>query len=157
MKEVIRPGIRDDLARVEDIVFRAYSPYVEIIGKKPAPMDDDYSAKILEKSLYVLLANNEIAGLIILYFVNDALLIENVAVDPVHHGKGFGSILMRFAEDLAIQENLSAVILYTNESMTKNLEIYANMGYVFTHTSEFNGLKRIHMRKALHGRTEHIL
>lgn len=149
MKKVIRLGTREEADRVTDIVERAYSPYVERIGKKPAPMEDNYHKKILDESLHVLLIDDVLVGFIIVYFVDDALLIENIAIDPAHQGKGFGSHLIKFAEILARREKCTSITLYTNELMTKNIQMYTHMGYTLTHTSEYKDLKRVHMRKIL--------
>jgi hypothetical protein len=71
------------LGRIKDIAFRAYFPYVETIGARPALLDENYLEKIEDGTLHVLLVNNEIVGFIIVYLVDDSLLIENVAVREV--------------------------------------------------------------------------
>jgi ribosomal protein S18 acetylase RimI-like enzyme len=149
MQEMFRLGTTDELGLIKSIAFRAYFPYVEMIGKRPAPLDANYFEKIEDRALHILLVNNEIVGFIVVYFVDGNLLIENVAVDPIHHGKGFGSKLMRYAENLAARGKAEAITLYTQEHMIKNIQIYTGMGYVFTHKSEWNGLNRIHMSKTL--------
>lgn len=36
----------DDVPAMHDVVERAYGGYVERIGRRPAPMDDDYDERI---------------------------------------------------------------------------------------------------------------
>ena len=42
----IRPADPDDLKAIEKIVALAYGVYVERIGMRPGPMDDDYVGRI---------------------------------------------------------------------------------------------------------------
>jgi hypothetical protein len=51
---VIRRARSADRAAVEAIVAAAYSPYIELIGKPPGPMLDDYGALIAQGAVSVL-------------------------------------------------------------------------------------------------------
>ncbi|WP_442061956.1 GNAT family N-acetyltransferase, partial [Rhizobium johnstonii] len=53
-------------------------------------------------------------GLIVTVLGTAHLLIENVAVDPAHHGQGLGSALLRHAERIAERAGVREVRLYTN-------------------------------------------
>ena len=53
---------------------------MELIGRRPAPMDEDYSDAIARASVFVAVRSGAIAGLIVLRAEDDHLVIENVAV-----------------------------------------------------------------------------
>ena len=63
----------------------------------------------------------QIAGLLALETRDQALLIENVAVDSAFQGQGLGRRLMAFAEQHARERELRELRLYTNEVMVENL------------------------------------
>ncbi|TDB90116.1 N-acetyltransferase [Actinomadura sp. KC216] len=144
---MIRPATPSDQPRIEEIVEAAYTPWAELIGARPIPMDADYAALI--SSAHVFVTGEGPDGLIVLIPETDALLIENVAVAPVHHGKGIGRALLAFAEDHARALTLPSLRLYTNELMTRNIELYKSLGYQETTREEINGRYIVHMAKPL--------
>ena len=89
---LIRLAERPDAGQLAGLVDRAYNMYVERIGRRPAPMDDDYDRRIRDRQVFVADCGGEIAGLIVLVCRPDHLLIENVAVDPGRQGEGIGRL-----------------------------------------------------------------
>lgn len=77
------------------------------------------------------------------------MLLDNIAVDPGAQGLGYGRKLLEFAERSALDAGYSSIRLYTHETMTKNIAMYSRIGFLETHRAEQNGLRRIHMEKAL--------
>jgi GNAT superfamily N-acetyltransferase len=166
---VIRLATHADLAAIESIVAEAYQPWAELIGIRPKPMDDDYVARIAAAQVTVLTNPRDAAragdvgspgtsggpgrevvvGLIVLVPEPDALLVDNVAVRPSHHGRGHGRVLLDFAEDQARLLGLPALRLYTNALMTQNIEHYQRRGYVITGDLHRNGRTVVFMRKEL--------
>ncbi|MFI0405090.1 GNAT family N-acetyltransferase [Actinomadura sp. 3N508] len=144
---MIRPATPPDQARIEEIVEAAYTPWAELIGARPIPMDADYAAFI--ESGHVFVTGEGPDGLIVLIPEDGTLLIENVAVAPAHHGKGIGHALLSFAEDRARALALPSLRLYTNKLMTKNIALYASLGYHETSREEINGRTIVHMQKSL--------
>ncbi len=147
----IRPAARPDLDRVRDCARQAYALYVPRMGKEPAPMVADFEAQIRAGKLHVIELDGEVAGFIVLYPRGDHLHVENVAVLPAGQGKGLGKALMRFAEDEAMRQGLSAIELYTNVKMTENQAFYPALGYVETGRREEDGFSRVFYRKDLAG------
>lgn len=139
----------DDKAAIEPIVENAYSHYIERIGTKPGPMRDDYADYIDRGYVRVLKDENGVAALIVLIAEPDAMLLDNVAVAPHAQGKGYGRLLMEFAEQQTRDAGLTTIRLYTHELMTENQAIYKKRGYIETHRAEQNGLKRVFMEKSI--------
>lgn len=148
MPEIVKAAATDTAA-VEAIVEAAYSHYIERIGTKPGPMRDDYAAHIAAGLVSVLRDETGIAGLLVLIPEEKAMLLDNIAVSPAAQGKGYGRLLMDFAEEEAKRAGYDAIRLYTHERMTENQAIYAKRGYAETHRAEEKGLKRVYMLKAL--------
>ena len=142
MMQNIRLAYPQDLPAVEAIVRAAYSRYIPLVGQKPGPMLDDYSALIAERRVHVLVAENEVAGILVLLPDDGAMLLDNVAVHPDRHGRGYGRALIAFAERVARERGFKAIRLYTNEAMTENVGLYERLGFVETHRGEEKGFRR---------------
>lgn len=146
---MIRTATAHDVAAIELIVQAAYAPYIERIGRKPVPMLEDYHQRVACGGVHVLDNAGRVQGFIILVAASNALLLDNLAVDPNAQGLGFGRQLMDFAEQQAVDSGYSNIILYTNEAMTENIALYTRRGYVKTHHCVENGLRRVYMSKQL--------
>jgi GNAT superfamily N-acetyltransferase len=144
----IRPADAADVPQLGEIVEHAYAPYIERIGRRPAPMDDDYEAKTRLGEVFVA-DDGGIAGMIVLVERPDHLLVENVAVDPVRQGTGVGRALLAYAEDHATAHGLRELRLYTNEAMTENLAFYPRLGYRETGRDVEDGFRRVYYSKRL--------
>jgi GNAT superfamily N-acetyltransferase len=133
---------------VEDVVQAAYQPWADLLGMRPPPMDAPYAELIDAGRVHVTGADG-IEGLIVLVPEPDALLVENVAVRPALHGRGIGRRLLAFADAEARRLGLGAVRLYTNARMTRNVTLYASLGYAETGRQPVGAHVVVHMRKPL--------
>ena len=150
----IRPASQEDAERIAALVTEAYSPYIARIGKKPAPMLDDYPQIIAESSVFVLASGAEIQGVLVLSQENTELLLNNIAVAARYKGQGIGKRLLAFCEDYAQRMGCTTIKLYTHERMTENIAIYKRLGYVETHRAMEEGYARVFMRKTLETASE---
>ncbi|WP_433474523.1 GNAT family N-acetyltransferase [Spirillospora sp. CA-142024] len=144
---MIRPATQADRPRIETIVEAAYTPWAELIGARPIPMDADYGAQIGAGQVFV--TGDGPDGLIVLIPEDGTLLIENVAVAPDRHGQGIGRALLSFAEQHARTLTLPRMRLYTNELMTTNIALYERLGYRETSREDIGGRYVVHMAKDL--------
>lgn len=146
---IVRPAEVADLCAVERIVSDAYRAYIERIGKPPGPMLDDYSAHVRNRAAWVAEIADKIVGVLILIDEADRLLLDNVAVDPGHHGRGIGRSLLNFAEQEAVRRGYREITLYTHAKMSENLAMYPALGWEETGRREQNGYQRVFFRKLL--------
>ena len=139
----------DDVTAVQQCAAAAYTPYIERIGKPPAPMVADFAAQVSEHKVWVLKAGAKTAAFVVCYIQGDVYFLENMAVFPEYHGMGLGRQLLLFVEGKAIQLNCSAVELYTNSKMFENLKLYPYFGFVETDRRHEAGFDRVYFRKEL--------
>lgn len=145
---ILRRARADDVPAMHDIVERAYGGYVERIGRRPAPMDDDYDERI--RTARVLVADDDgVVGLIVLVGTPDHVLIENVAVHPDRQRAGIGRALLSLAEDYAGELGLDRLRLYTNVVMVENIRLYARLGHEEDGRHITNSFERVYMSKRL--------
>ncbi|KAK7909051.1 hypothetical protein PG985_014929 [Apiospora marii] len=156
---------------IRAMVQAAYAKYVDRIGRPPAPMLADYS-KILEEGkqeVWVLAApesntdaklssssSSTAVGSIILATdpsCATALKINNLVVDPNSQGKGYGRVLMRFAEELARCRGLEKLTLFTNVMMWENIGLYAKLGFTEVERRVEDGYERVYFEKGLGSQT----
>lgn len=167
MTALIRLAVLGDCPRVTNLATLAYTSYLERMDKKPAPMLEDYAARIAENRIFVLEIqptcscgekldyetpssfSPTIVGFVMLSPGEDALLLNNLAVDPTMQGRGYGKLLVSFAEETACKAGFSQISLYTNEAMTENLQMYPHLGYTETHRATENGFNRVFFSKKL--------
>jgi ribosomal protein S18 acetylase RimI-like enzyme len=146
---ILRPATPGDVPALHDITARAYSAYVERLGRRPQPMRDDYAERVREADVFVAEDDAGVAGLIVLVRDADHLLIENVAVDPDRQGTGIGRALMARAEQFARESGLDEVRLFTNVIMTRNQAIYRHLGYREDGRSIETDFQRVYFSKAV--------
>ena len=149
MDPKIRIATIEDRLAVEAIVKAAYIHFVPRIGREPAPMGDDYAALILTHRVHVIESGGKVHGVLVLLHEKDAMLLDNVAVEPGKQGLGIGRKLLEFAEQMALKAGYHSIRLYTNEAMTENIALYSRIGYIETHRGEEKGLRRVYMTKQL--------
>jgi len=140
-----------DVSKVAALVNAAYSHYVERIGMLPRPMTDDYVEVITKRNVTLAESDGAIVGMIVLTVDDEGFLIDNVAVDPSHRGRGLGRALLEFAEAEAWRAGFDSIYLYTHEKMTENLAIYSKLGYVEYDRRSQGEFSLVYMRKHLAG------
>ena len=146
----LRPATAADVPRLTELVQAAYGHYVERIGGKPRPMTDDYAVVVREKRVTVADLDEEVAGLIVLELdPEEGFGIDNVAVDPRHHGRGIGRALLEYAEAEARRDGFDSIWLLTHELMAENLALYARIGYAEYDRRSYGGGSLVYLRKPL--------
>jgi len=145
----VTPARAADIAAVQDVIRRAYTPWIARIGREPAPMGEDHEAQVRGGFVRLARAGEDVVGVLVLIPRHGDLLVDNVAVAPEAQGLGIGRLLMARAEAEARGMGLPVVRLYTNVAMTGNAALYERLGYVETHRAEENGFARIFMEKRL--------
>jgi ribosomal protein S18 acetylase RimI-like enzyme len=146
---MIRKARAEESGAVRLVVLSAYDPYLAVIGRAPAPMLDDYDARIAAGQVWVLEDAGEIAGLLVLEDGPARFLLENIAVLPGRQGRGFGRLLLDFAEAEAGKCGWDTITLYTNALMVRNIAIYAARGYLEVERRRESGFERVYMEKRL--------
>lgn len=146
---VFRRAVEADAPAVAACVNAAYVHYVERIGTTPGPMRDDYREVIRERQVTVAERGGRLAGVLVLAQTDEGFLLENVAVDPAHKGKGLGRALLERAEAGARGAGYDSLYLYTHEKMVENRALYGKIGYVEYDRRSEDGLARVYMRKKL--------
>jgi ribosomal protein S18 acetylase RimI-like enzyme len=134
---------------VAALVNTAYGHYVQRIGMLPRPMTDNYAEVIANCRVTVAESHGTIVGVIVLAVEDEGFVIDNVAVDPSHRGKGFGKVLLEFAEAEARRAGFGSIHLYTHEKMTENLALYSRIGYVEYDRRSQGEFTLVYMRKHL--------
>ena len=157
----LTPAAPGDLSNIVALVRAAYSPYVERIGREPAPMSDDYRALIAAEKVTLartptgheatsgIVRFPEILGLIVTEQQPDHLLIENIAVSPAAQGLGIGCMLLEHAYAEARALGLAEVKPYTNAKMTENLSYYPRRGFVEVDRRRESGFDRVYFTRSV--------
>lgn len=145
----IRRAESRDVPAIRAIVEAAYAHYVPRIGRAPAPLSADYAALVEAGEAWVGVSDGRVIGVLVIRPGENALELENIAVEPGSQGRGYGRALIGFAEQQAQDLGLPTVTLYTNEAMVENLRLYPSLGYVETGRRVEDGYRRVYFRKSL--------
>jgi len=143
----IRLARPDEAADLRQLVRAAYAHYVPRLGREPAPMGDDYAARIAAGQAWLWEAAGTIHGVIVLEDTEDGLLVDNIAV--AIPSQGVGRKLMAFAEAEARRRFQARICLYTHERMVENIAFYTRLGFAESHRAEQHGYHRVFMAKCL--------
>jgi GNAT superfamily N-acetyltransferase len=144
----IRSALKGDAKMMQAIASAAYQPYIEEIGRKPAPMVADFDAHIAKDICLVLWLAGKIAGYAIILDRADGYWLENIAVHPEHHKKGLGTALIE-AVEAVIRPRADHYQLYTNIVMQSNARWYLSLGFKQTKEAMEDGFHRLYFKKTL--------
>ena len=145
----LRVATAADVERLRALVQAAYGHYVERIGGRPRPLDDDYTAIVRAGRATVAERDGVIAGLIVLDRATDGMWVDNVAVDPAYQSAGVGRALLEHAETVARREGFGEMRLLTHELMTENRALYGRIGYTETDRPDHGRGRLVYFRKPL--------
>jgi ribosomal protein S18 acetylase RimI-like enzyme len=127
----IRRADPGDTEAVRRISADAYVlAYMAVLGTIPRPATEDYGPRIERGEVWILEIEGETIGIAVLEVNTDHLFIYSIAVKPYAQRKGYGRVLLDFADNLAIELRLYEIRLYTNERMERNLTLYERHGFV---------------------------
>jgi len=88
-----------------DAYVRAYVPVIGI---------EDYSERIKRGQVWLLSHENSAAGVLVLEPGDDWLTVYSIAVGPAFQGRGFGRMLLDWADHRATVVGAKELRLYTN-------------------------------------------
>lgn len=145
--DLIRAARPEDLPSIKRCALHAYQPYVARIGRAPAPMVADFERLIEKGHVSVLDYQGDVVGYVVFFRHGVSVQLENVAVLPDYHGRGYGKKLINEVEAYARKCGVGNVELYTNEAMHENLLIYPALGYQETDRRTEDGFRRVYFRK----------
>jgi N-acetylglutamate synthase-like GNAT family acetyltransferase len=144
---VIRKARLEEADAVRSVVVAAYQHYIRVIGRPPAPMTDDYAARIAADQVWVLEDDSGLAGVLVLEDGPDCFLLDNIAIRPDRQNLGYGRQLLDLAEAEAVRCGWKTVTLYTNALMSDNIAIYSGRGYQEASRKVERGFSRVYMAK----------
>ena len=146
---IIRKAFLDDVESITALTDDAYTKYIPLIGRKPQPMTADYSKMVVENSIWLLVIENHVVGVLVLIYEPKNILIYSVAIHPEYQKQGLGRRLLAWAEQQAVQDGYKSIRLYTNERFEDNILLYRHLGYQETSREPFLNSTLVHMAKDL--------
>lgn len=146
---LVRPALPKDADAVAGCVKAAFAPYIERIGKPPAPMLLDFPEIIAAGKVWVAEIAGRVVGVLVQYETEAGFYIDTVAALPALQGTGVGRALLLFAESEASRRGFRSIYLCTNVMMTENQVFYPKIGYVEYERKLDQGYHRIFYRKQL--------
>lgn len=140
---------QSDIITAARMVFESYAPYIPIMGKIPPTIFVDFKQHIENNNLWLIESCNEIAGMVVLTSCDDHVLLQSMCVLPSCQGKGFGRLILGFADFYTKSVGKLKIKLYTNSLMERNQSIYRKAGYTETHREPYDWGIRVYMEKNL--------
>lgn len=79
---------------------------------------------------WTLLLEDEVIGYIFYHGVEDEMVIINFAIDPIHHGKGWGEYLLNNSMQILQDNGVTRFFLDVRASNIKARSLYEKYGYI---------------------------
>ena len=145
----IRLASAGDIPFIQTCTNEAYTPYIERMGRKPAPMLADFALHVTQQEVFVAESDCTSIGVLILVDRPTHLLLESVCVTLRFHSRGIGRQLISFAEQTAIERGYTRIELHTHQAMVENIAMYQHLGFTITNRRVVDDFERVYFRKNL--------
>ena len=132
---VVKKVEKDDLSKLLELyTYLNVNPYPTIDKR----IEDIWERLINEKNHYILggYINEKLVSTCAITVIENLThqqtpyaLIENVVTNPDYRNKGYGSLVLNVARDIAIKNNCHKIILVTGSKKESTLNFYKNAGY----------------------------
>ena len=116
-----------------EIARQAYGKYLGTLVEPPAPILLDYTLVAAGGRTWVADCGDDSLGMVTIEPDEPDLILRNLAVIPAWQGRGIGSMLTAWVEDLARSTGMRGVRLWTRCEMGENIAFYQRLEYVVTH------------------------
>ncbi|MEM6761335.1 MAG: GNAT family N-acetyltransferase [Pseudomonadota bacterium] len=131
------------------IAEAAFAPFVPLVGRRPAPMDEDLSRAIADDRALVAMLDGSLAGYLTFKLSPPEAELTTVAVTPQCQGRGIGKALVADVEARARAAGARWIHLYTNAAMAENIALYPKLGYRNVGERTEEGFRRVYFSKEL--------
>lgn len=149
----LRQARPDDGQRLAEIAREAYGKYRERLVEPPTPILLDYELVAAGGRTWVAESGDGVLGMVTVEPDEPDLILRNLAVIPAWQGRGIGSLLTVWVEDLARSTGMRGVRLWTRCEMGDNIAFYERRRYVVTHYERGAEANRIFFHKCFEGRS----
>ena len=146
---MIRRAEPYDVSAAQNLLRAAFTPFIAVIGQKPAPMLADLAAAQAAGQLWLAGEGQTISALMVCFAQDGALELDILAVAPEAQGQGLGAMMVSHAGALAQAAGLGAITLYTNAAMQGAQRLYARLGFDLVERRQQDGFDRLFYRKAV--------
>ena len=146
---MIRRAEPYDVNAAQNLLRAAFTPFIAVIGQKPAPMLADLAAAQAAGQLWLAGEGQTISALMVCFAQDGALELDILAVAPEAQGQGLGAMMVSHAGALAQAAGLGAITLYTNAAMQGAQRLYARLGFDLVERRQQDGFDRLFYRKAV--------
>jgi GNAT superfamily N-acetyltransferase len=146
---IIREANIGDVSQIIECVEEAFTDYIPLIQKKPAPMLADYYEKVKNDSVFVAADGDHIAGVsVIVDSHDDFMWLDILAVFKKYKGIGIGKRLIEYSESFIAQKKKECRI-YTNVMFENVIALYEHLGYTEYKRAFEDGYDRVFLNKRL--------
>lgn len=145
----LRAAVPADVPAISGCVKAAFEPYLERMGKPPAPLKADYAEMVRRGVVYVAVDAERVVGVATMWVDGDHFKVDTLATIPEARGTGVGAALLALADRQALSEGCREIRLFTNAAMSENLDYYPRKGYTETHRGLDDGYERVYFSRRL--------
>jgi ribosomal protein S18 acetylase RimI-like enzyme len=145
----LRRARADEGAAIAAFQREAYARNKEILGVTPLPLLADYTQILRDCEVWVSEDANTLAGVLILEWRPDDLLIWSIATAASARQRGLGRQMLAASEARARAQGRTRMTLYTGEPLKGNIAWYQRHGYVIVGTEVRPDRRIVHMAKTL--------
>jgi GNAT superfamily N-acetyltransferase len=136
---------------IADLIYDSFVGYKSLYTKNGFTATtvsvQEIEKRIYRKIIWIAVCNELVAGTISLFPGTEEILIKSVAVTPTARGKGIGTAMMKYAQDIAEKSGAKYLRLTTTEFLHEAVRLYERFGFEECGYDDLYGTKLIRMKK----------